>query len=102
MGWWPAGERSMMLRRVLPRTTPAMGAPTPASSGPRWRIASTMRRTGSSEMGLDATRPAIPHMGIRPLRTRRLAGLNALHIQLLHLGHWLVPRQFPADLGRPV
>ena len=71
-----AGERSRMLRRRFPRTTrprnglgssgamfPAPSTQRPPPSGPRWCIAATIVRTGSTGSGTELINPAMPHIG---------------------------------------
>ena len=67
MGWWPAGGKVDDRQPAVTEShAPGRLHPGPASSGPRWAIASAMlaamrsadsRRTGSVVM-----KPAIPHM----------------------------------------
>src|SRR5262249_12658217 len=68
MGWWPAGERSMMARRRGPSAMPAAGSTqAPASSGPRWPTAAAIaearavRPSASRPRG--SRKPAMPHIG---------------------------------------
>src|SRR3990172_7978602 len=55
IGWWPPAT-SMMLNRVCPTAT-LSSTKVPKSSGPRWRIFSSIRRRRPS-----STSPAIPAM----------------------------------------
>ena len=53
IGWWPAGERSMIASRRLASPTPC-STYSPPSSGPRWRIASFIARISEAATGRPA------------------------------------------------
>src|SRR5437867_11355727 len=88
MGWWPAGERWTMKRRVWPNTNLASGEiQMPASSGPRWRGVSRIRRRMDSSPIKDdggspkRKKPQIPHTfgtpeARDPVETQALAAGN--------------------------
>src|SRR4051812_46443573 len=92
IGWWPAGDRSMIASRRLPRpTTPS--TQTPSSSGPRCAITRVMAATTFSATGapLRLTAPAIPHIG---LRQRVVDRAQLAHDRrLLVVGHLREERQ---------
>src|SRR5688572_3041738 len=61
IGWWPLGDRSMMLSLRWPRSTGgALPSHRPRSSGPRGRMASSMASNCAARP--PPTIPAIPHM----------------------------------------
>src|SRR4051812_11036020 len=92
IGWWPAGDRSMIASRRLPSPTPS-STQTPSSSGPRCAITRVIAATTSSATGAPfrLTAPAIPHMGLRE-RVEDRAQL-AHNRSLLVVGHLREERQ---------
>src|SRR5881296_2118154 len=64
IGCWPV-SRSMIERRRIPRATPP-STWNPASSGPRWAMASVIERRIPGSAGLEGStlmNPVMPHMG---------------------------------------
>src|SRR5262245_53510787 len=84
MGWWPAGEQSMMLSRRW--ASPMPGADQiPQSSGPRVSMTSRIRSStaGSGRSPERSRIPAIPHMKVLWSHPRSAVERQAAHPLLL-------------------
>src|ERR1039457_4364680 len=72
IGCAPAGERSMMARRVWPKAIPASASTkTPLASGPRWASFPAMAPASAASSWVPerhprSRKPAMPHMTLNP------------------------------------
>src|SRR5579883_2030702 len=90
MGWCPAGVRSMIASRRLPRPTPSSNQ-MPSSSGPRWAMRAFIRPISSAVTGLPLSdrMPAMPHIS----EAREALREHVDHVVLLLVRHLRIQRQ---------